>query len=261
MRVFLSWSGETSHSIALIIRDWLPQVLQEVQPFISSHDIAKGERGLDIIARNLQDTDFGIVVITESNKGSPWINFEAGALSKSLQSGHVVPLICGMSEIDITGSPLRQFQYSFPTLEGIQMLVTSVNQHCTHPVAERVLERAFAKWWPEFEGEYKRVDLAGKDAKKAKPDTPERLENAISSLIHDVGSMRSEFVRIQQQLAEDARRRSPQTILPRSGSRVWASPNDVAQSNLERLLGPNFADVDTEGPRGPRGPRTVQKDE
>jgi hypothetical protein len=44
MKVFISWSGETSRRIAEVIRDQLPNALQFVRPFFSHEDIDKGAR-------------------------------------------------------------------------------------------------------------------------------------------------------------------------------------------------------------------------
>jgi hypothetical protein len=34
MKVFISWSGETSHAVAQTLRFWLPSVLQYVEPYV-----------------------------------------------------------------------------------------------------------------------------------------------------------------------------------------------------------------------------------
>ena len=53
MKVFLGWSGETSHNVALALSDWLPKVIQAIRPFVSSEDIAKGG---SVVSRNRKRT-------------------------------------------------------------------------------------------------------------------------------------------------------------------------------------------------------------
>ena len=89
MKVFLSWSGSRSHKVALVFRDWLPSVIQEIVPYVSSEDIDKGARWSTDIAKELSDSKFGILCVTRDNINAPWLTFEAGALSKTMDKAFV----------------------------------------------------------------------------------------------------------------------------------------------------------------------------
>src|SRR4051812_40799847 len=96
IKVFISWSGDLAKSVAVPLREWLPLLFDRVNPWASDVDIAAGQRSLAQIEAELQDSNFGIVVITAANQHEPWLNFEAGALSKVVQGDieqRVVPLL------------------------------------------------------------------------------------------------------------------------------------------------------------------------
>lgn len=46
MRVFISWSGELSQSIAKELSEWLPSIIQSVEVFYSPEDIKKEKTGI-----------------------------------------------------------------------------------------------------------------------------------------------------------------------------------------------------------------------
>lgn len=61
MKVFISWSGEANKKIASIFRDWLPTVIQAIEPLVSSEDIEKGTRWNTDIAQQLKESSFGLL--------------------------------------------------------------------------------------------------------------------------------------------------------------------------------------------------------
>jgi TIR domain len=128
MKVFISWSGGLSQRVAVALGNWLLDVLQGVEPWVSAEDIGPGARWLSDIASQLDDTHFGILCLTQDNVGAPWINFEAGALAKSVQRSRVVPLLIDLNESDIPQGPLAQFQAIIPTEDGIHRLLQSINE-------------------------------------------------------------------------------------------------------------------------------------
>jgi hypothetical protein len=156
MKIFISWSGNTSRAVAVALRQWLPSVLQIVQPYVSSEDIEKGARWSAEIARELNDTAFGVICVTKDNVGSPWLNFEAGALSKSVDTSRVSPFLLDLRTADLVG-PLSQFQATLPQLEDVTRLVRSINSSTERPVDETRLGRSVEMWWPELEEQLKAI--------------------------------------------------------------------------------------------------------
>jgi TIR domain len=156
MKIFISWSGNVSRAVAVALRQWLPSVLQIVQPYVSSEDIEKGARWSAEIAQQLNETAFGVICVTKDNVGSPWLNFEAGALSKSIDTSRVSPFLLDLRPTDLVG-PLSQFQATLPQLEDVTRLVRSINSFTDRPVDETLLGRSVEMWWPELEEQLKTI--------------------------------------------------------------------------------------------------------
>ncbi len=151
MKVFISWSGQTSHQVALVFRDWLPKVVQSLQPYVSSEDIDKGARWSTDIAQELNESGYGIICITPDNVGAPWINFEAGALSKSFDASRVSPFLFGVARKDLTG-PTLQFQSTIFEKPDVLKLVKSLNAACeTLAIDDSRLGEIFDVFWPILE--------------------------------------------------------------------------------------------------------------
>lgn len=151
MKVFLSWSGITSHKTAIIFRDWLPSVIQSIVPYVSSEDIDKGARWSTDIAQELEDSSFGILCVTKENFHAPWLTFEAGALSKTMEKASVSPFLFDIKRSEVSG-PILQFQSTIFEKEDIRKLISSLNRACaTENLSEERLEKAFSVWYPTLE--------------------------------------------------------------------------------------------------------------
>ena len=151
MKVFISWSGPQSRRMAESLRPWLKMLIQNLEPFVSSLDIAKGDRGLRVIAGQLEEASFGIVCVTRENSLAPWINFEAGALSKAVGDARVIPVL-DMPVSDLTG-PLVQFQaVSSANKDDFFSMVRSLRD-LSKPsdLDDSMLQTAFDALWPTLE--------------------------------------------------------------------------------------------------------------
>lgn len=185
MKIFISWSGETSRGIGEAFRIWLPDVLQFVQPYFTPSDIEKGQRWSAEIAANLEASKFGLMCITAENLLSPWLMFEAGAISKSAASSRVCPLLFGVETSQLTG-PLLQFQATPFSKDEVFKFLSNINELHDYPLPEANLTRAFNRCWPELEEKINSIISKPKSQKQ----TPHRSQgDMIEEILNHVRSL------------------------------------------------------------------------
>ncbi len=183
MKVFISWSGAKSHKVALAFRDWLPSVIQSIEPYVSSEDIDKGTRWSTDIAKELQDSTFGILCVTRENLEAPWLSFEAGALSKTIDKSFVTPFLFDIKRSEVKG-PILQFQSTIFAKDDIKKLLTTLNKACGETnIPESRLNEAFEVWFPKLEEKLNPIKDIKEEASKGKevatPKTAEILEEIL----------------------------------------------------------------------------------
>lgn len=151
MKMFISWSTPHAQVVAEALRDWLKDMIHALEPFVSSLDIAKGERGLAVIARELEGASHGIICVSRANQSAPWLNFEAGAISKQVEKSRVFPVLIDLPGSDLQG-PLREFQYTELFSEKDMLrLVESIWDTCPDSNISLIqLQKNFARLWPEL---------------------------------------------------------------------------------------------------------------
>ena len=171
MKVFISWSGQHSKKLGEALRDWLPGVLQLVTPYFTPSDIEKGTRWSTDIARELSESQIGILCVTRDNIHSDWLLFEAGALSKSLEKSHVCPILFGIINTDLAG-PLKQFQTTVFEKGDIHRLLGVINGRIgENKLPQKTLDAVFEKWWPDLGEKINQIlDEVGEPAEPVRSD-------------------------------------------------------------------------------------------
>lgn len=201
MRVFISWSGPRSKHIAEALRNWLPKVLQSVSPWMSDDDIAAGSRWLPEVAGELANAKLGILCVTPENQASPWLVFEAGALSKTLEQTFVCPMLFDLDIGQLSG-PLAQFQASTLDRLGMQRLLETLNFALgASALPAGSLEEIFEVWWPKLEAQFATTPALNTPAVPRR--SSEDVLDEILSLVRE--QLRRENLRLEHSQARDAR--------------------------------------------------------
>lgn len=183
MKVFISWSGNTSWKVAVIFRDWLPSVIQSVEPYVSSEDIDKGARWSTDIAKELADSTFGILCVTKENLDAPWLSFEAGALSKTMEKSFVTPFLFDIKRSEVQG-PILQFQSTVFQKADIKKMVQTLNKACGETgISEQRLDKSFEVWYPTLE---KDLTNLKKDSDNTSEEPSAENNNHSSEILEEI---------------------------------------------------------------------------
>jgi hypothetical protein len=218
MKLFISWSGELSKEIAEIFREWIPGVIQAAKPYYSPDDITKGTRWSSEISKELDLSKIGIICLTKENLESPWIMFEAGALSKNLEKSKVCPLLFGIEPSDIKG-PLVQFQAAKFSQKEMKKVIKMMNDELdSTSLASEVLDNVFEMWWPKLQEQIEKV--------------VDKARNGDSSALRTERNLLEEVLTLTRGLSIDRQRKG------RKGSIHPGAIEELIQ-NIERLINLN----------------------
>lgn len=204
MKVFLSWSGETSKKIAEQFKEWLPLVIQQVEPYMSS-EMEKGVRWSEDIHKELQDSAFGLIFLTPDNIEKPWISYEAGALANKLDSTNVSPFYFSISPSDIQNSPLTLFQATKNDKSDILKLIKSLNRKlpAEKQMDDTRLTKTFEQWWPSLEKNLqKSVTPHSPIIKEINFDPMEEVVENTRSILREIHNLRTKQASPQLSLGQ-----------------------------------------------------------
>lgn len=206
MKLFISWSGKTSQKVADAIDIWVRDVLQHVECFISDQKIEAGSTWHSVITEHLNGTSEGVVCVTPANITSPWLNYEAGALSKAAGGGRVRTVLFGLTSSDIPNeSPLVHFQHSIITNKtDMRKFIDSINsENGKETVEPDRLNRAFETHWPSFAESIKQITSSTDEPSKPEPRSDSSM---LSDVLQEVRSLSNAVQELRSQsLGRDMR--------------------------------------------------------
>lgn len=149
--VFLSWSGERSKKVAEEFQNLFKDVFDPViDCFLSTRNIAPGARSLQILFDSLEKCNYGISFIDSENARAPWIQFEAGALSKMGEDSKVMILLLDNNTESLQGTPFSEFQYKLFNKEHIESIFDEIIKLCGQVSSRDTFLKRFENGWDLF---------------------------------------------------------------------------------------------------------------
>jgi hypothetical protein len=199
MHLFISWSGTKSRALGEYFLEFLPILLPQVKPWLSTHAIGTGTRPIQEIADSLSTANLGITCLTADNQHQPWIQYEAGAIAKLAMVGRAMIVRMDLNSADITG-PLTQFQNVSMDEGGLRKLVNDLNQFGDPAIDQANLTRSFTSLWEqEMKGRLAEV-AAVSDGAIAPPRR--KVEDMLEEVLDLVRKQDSDFAPIAARIRD-----------------------------------------------------------
>lgn len=110
-KLFISWSGPIGKKAANLISDLIKMYYENAadEVFLSTR-MESGLQGIPEVMNALGECKIGFFIITRECMNSPWIYFEAGAISKANSSNRVYPIYLDIDRNSLNNNPLTEFQ-------------------------------------------------------------------------------------------------------------------------------------------------------
>jgi hypothetical protein len=216
MKVFISWSGEQSKAVAEALREFLPDVIQDLEPWMSRHAIQSGERWSLVLAQALDASAIGVVCLTKGNLDASWLHFEAGAVAKATAAdapSRVIPYLLDLEPQDVPSvNPLSHFQARRATREDTLQLLKDLNRLFPdgQAIESERLQRAFDRAWDDYS---KRVEAALALLPRVVP-RPRKTEELLKDVLSEVRGISQ---RLDRQVLTSGSWASPSFFDPYSG--------------------------------------------
>ncbi|MCL2088868.1 MAG: toll/interleukin-1 receptor domain-containing protein [Oscillospiraceae bacterium] len=159
MKIFISWSKTKSKRIAYAIKDFLEGLFHDkIETWLSDENIQTGARPTAAIRDALKNYDKGIFCVLRENYESPWIMYEAGAISTHEHCDNensddcvIWPILFEPIQTErLFANPLYQFQFVNFDKEKMYKLAKEINNNVKAFKDIATLEKQFGFYWNEL---------------------------------------------------------------------------------------------------------------
>jgi TIR domain len=197
MKIFISWSGVRSRTVAEALKSFLESVIPVAKPWVSTQSIAAGSVWYSELRKELGQSGFVLLCLTKGNLTAPWIAFEAGALGYFNGTPRICPYLLDVetSQLQQLGLPYTLFQAVPSTKHGTQRLVDSIVaslDESGRPASARTA-KYFKAFWPELN---KAINQAnGLD------EPPSESERLIAEITRQNRELLAELARVREALS------------------------------------------------------------
>ena len=147
VRVFLSWSGESSRLVAKALHEGMQRLSDRLEPWLSD-DLEPGAQWASMLVPQIRKARFAVLCLTRRNIGAAWIAFETGAYYSSRLRKAVVPYLLDIRPADLT-FPLGLFQSVTADWHGTKSMFVRLGELVD--MEEKAVEEMFVSTiWPDL---------------------------------------------------------------------------------------------------------------
>jgi TIR domain len=158
VKVFISWSGNRSEAVAKALKSLIEGVLPDAEGWLSYMSLMPGALWTPELLSQIAESSYGVLCLTSENAASPWILFEAGGLTASLQGRYVCPYLLDVSPRRLE-KPLSLLNAATANNESTYALLKAINSQRKDqkPMQDRWLRSVFDNNWAMFNEELGRA--------------------------------------------------------------------------------------------------------
>lgn len=192
--VFLSWSGDKSREVAERFKELFTDVFDPtIKCFISTRDIVGGRRGTAALAEELEKCNYGIFFVDSKNVRAPWLQFEAGAISKMVSDSRVMVLLLDNAVGCLNDTPLSDFQYKLFNKEHVKSIFEEIIDYFEQKESKDSYLKRFEREWDTFYEKAEKILSAEQKDNDVKNDENDELKTIQKMLIDVQNFLKSEY--------------------------------------------------------------------